>query len=158
MDLENETVRHVFELEKTAVNQDDLARQITKNLKKHHLDTPNQWPTFTLASTLDGYHSDLASLQEAFNRATKSYDTIEVALSFTPSDRSLMARIKRPFHQLVVFYANRLGQKQIKFNDHTLRLFNQLIASNAKKDTEIKELQSQLKFLQNRIQEIDQGQ
>ena len=139
MDLDRNTVRQVFELEKTAVNQTDLAARIYNNLKMYELKAPTHWPAFALSSdALSHDTSSISDLREALNNAIKEYDKIWLELSIPASDKTFAARIRRPFHQLVLFYVNKLGQKQIKFNDRLLRIVNQLITSEEKKDDEIK--------------------
>jgi lipid II:glycine glycyltransferase (peptidoglycan interpeptide bridge formation enzyme) len=97
-------------------------------------------------------------LREAFNNAIKEYDKIWLELSIPAADKSFAARLKRPLHQLVLFYVNRIGQKQIKFNDRMLRIVNHLVTSEEKKENEIKELQERLAHLQKRIEELEQDQ
>lgn len=158
MKLDKDEIRQVFELEKTAVNQTDLATRIYNNLKTHKLEAPTHWPVFAL--TMDNLNDDPLSLdlREALNSATKEYDKVWLELSIPAADKSFAARLKRPFHQLVLFYVNRIGQKQIKFNDRLLRIVNQMIVSEEKKEDEIKELQERLAHLQKRIEELEQGQ
>lgn len=158
MDLDKDVIRQVFELEKTAVNQTDLAARIYNNLKTHKLEAPAHWSVFAL--TVDNLNDDPLSLDlhEALNSATKEYDKIWLEMSIPASDTSFVARLKRPFHQLVLFYVNKIGQKQIKFNDRLLRLVNHLIVSEEKKENEIKELQEKLAHLQKRIEELEQDQ
>lgn len=158
MDIDKDFIRQVFELEKTAVNQDRLAENISENLKKRHLKSPTQWPTFALAPNQTNNESFSSSgLIVALDNATQSYDKIWLELSIPASDTSLSARIKRPFHQLVLFYVNNLGQKQIKFNDRLLRIINKLTVSDGSKDAEIRELKEQLAELRNRVQELEKS-
>ena len=158
MDLDKVEVRQVFELEKTAVNQTDLAKRISNNLKAHQLKSPAHWPTFALTTDASNNESFATSdLRKTVNSATKEYDKIWLELSIPASDKSFVARLKRPFHQLVLFYVNRIGQKQIKFNDRLLRAINHLVASEEKKNNEIKELRKQLADLQKRIAELEQN-
>lgn len=161
MDLDKDAIYQVFELEKTAVNQTDLATRIYNNLKTHDLEAPAHWPTFALTSdevNSESYSASASNLRAALNNAIKEYDKIGLELSIPAADKSFAARLKRPFHQLVLFYVNKIGQKQIKFNDRLLRIVKQLVASEEKKDSKINKLQEQLAHLQKRIEELEQSQ
>ncbi|MCP4422695.1 MAG: hypothetical protein GY805_39300 [Chloroflexi bacterium] len=159
MDIDKDTICQLFELEKTAVNQDTLAERISENLRKHHLHSPDKWETFTLPSTIVGNESVTdTDLLPALEQATKNYDKIWVEISLPLADNSFSTRIKRLFHQLTVFYVNKLGQKQIKFNDRLLRVIHHLIASENEKDAKIGELQGHLAQLQKRVQELEKNQ
>jgi hypothetical protein len=156
MSLDKNTVRQVYELGKTAVNQEALAARIAENLANHQLESPPDWPTFALTNT--PAHSEFAAspdLRLAVEQATQAYDKIWVDLSIAAADKSFLARIKRPFHELAAYYVNRLGQRQIKFNDRLLRLIHRLIATENRKDAEIQALQTQLSDLQARIQALE---
>jgi hypothetical protein len=156
MGLDKNTVRQVFELGKTAVNQEALASRIAQNLGVHHFESPTAWPTFALPTTTGHGESTAASdLQLAVEQATKTYDKVWVDLAIPATDKSLSARVKRLFHALVVFYVNILGQKQIKFNDRLLRVIHQLVANENNKDAEIQALRAQLTDLQNRVQALE---
>ena len=158
MDLDKDTIRQVFALGDTAVNQTSLAERISKNLEGHQLKSPTHWPTFALTEDAPGSDSvSIASLREALNNATKEYDKIWLEITIPASDNSFAARLKRPFHQLVLFYVNRIGQKQIRFNDRLLRILNHLVTLEEKKDGEIQALRQQVTDLQKRLEELDQS-
>jgi hypothetical protein len=159
MGLDKNMIRQLFELEKTAVNQNALAERISENLKKHQLQTPDKWATFALPTTLaENETITNADLLAALEQAAQTYDKIWVDLSLSPTDNSITTRIKRLFHQLAIFYVNKLGQKQIKFNDRLLRVVQQLIVVENEKDAQIRGLQEQLARLQKRVQEMEKSQ
>lgn len=158
MEFDENKVRRVFELKDTAVNQEILAKRIADNLQKHQLTTPSSWPTFTLPSApLSTETAVSASFLAALEQATAQYDKIWLDLAIPTTDNSFLTRLKRPFHQLVLFYVNKLGQRQIKFNDQLLRIIHQLVAAQNKKDVTIEKLQEQLTDLQKRIETLETG-
>ena len=159
MNLDEDVIRGVFELEKTAVNQTDLVSRIHHNLKSHDLKGPQQWPKFALATdSINAAFASDSGLHNALSNALKEYDKIGLELSIPASDKSFITRLKRPFHQLVLFYVNKIGQRQIMVNDRLLRIINHLVISEEKKDKTIKELRAQLADLQKRVEELEHNQ
>lgn len=159
MPLDVDTIQETFALEKTAVNHQQLSHRIAANLQAHQLQTPKTWASFALPQDFAAQPvASAAELKRAFEQAAQSYDQIWVENAISASGNSLITRIKRLFHQLVIFYVNLLGQRQIKFNDRMLRLAQQLIIADAQKAAEIENLCSQVDKLQKQIQQLEQQQ
>ncbi len=156
MNVDPNAIWQVFELEKTAVNSTILAQQISTNLQVRSLKLPTDWPSFALTIDIPPTPSAAHHLRTAIAEAVKAYDQIWLELAIPASDNSLMARLKRPFHQLALFYVNRLGQKQIVFNDRLLRAVNSLANLDEEKSREIQVLRAQVAELQQRIQGLEQ--
>ena len=148
MKLDEDAIRHVFELEQTAVDQTNLAKRISKNLRTRPLESPLHWPTFALTTDRPSSESmTAANLHKMLDDAIKEYDQIWLELSIPASDRSISARLKRPFHQLVLFYVNKIGQKQIIFNDRLLRVLNGLVDLERERESKIQTLTQQVAHL-----------
>ncbi len=157
--MDTNNISAVFEMENTAVSPHDLAAKITAILEKHPLDTPQNWPEFAITAVSPANATaDLTDLYAALEQAANAYDQIWVPAEITPSRWSLLTRVKKSFHQLVLFYVNRLGERQIKFNDRILRAVNLLASAQAARDEEIISLQQQITRLQNQIEQQENHQ
>lgn len=157
MNVDKETIRHVFELENTAVNTANLAQRISTNLQTRSLTLPTDWPSFALTIDADAAPS-AATLHTAIADAVQAYDQIWLEPAIPTADNSFWARLKRPFHQLVLFYVNKLGQKQIIFNDRLLRAVHSLARLDDEKNREIEALRAQVAQLQQQIRDLEQKQ
>ncbi|MBK8905046.1 MAG: hypothetical protein IPM53_27950 [Anaerolineaceae bacterium] len=157
MNKDNDAIRQVFELGETAVNQTDLANRIHANLQTHRLELPADWPSFALNAE-SAAASSTANVYATIADAVKAYDQIWLEPAIPTSDNSLLARLKRPLHQLTLFYVNKLGQKQIIFNDRLLRAVNSLASLDEEKGREIQALREQMTHLQQRIEALEQKQ
>ena len=148
----------LFEMENTAVSPDELSQKIAATLARYSLETPASWPEFAITSTPPDAAPDLHQLYAALEQAARAYDQIWVTAEITPSRWPLLNRIKKSFHQLVIFYVNRLGERQIKFNDRILRAANLLAAAQSVRDEEITRLKGQIAYLQTRLDEREKRQ
>ncbi len=157
--VEKTQIEATFAMENTAVSLDDLAGKIAATLEKYPLCGPASWPEFAItASDLAATTPDPAGLHAALEQAVRAYDQIWVTAEMTPSRWPFVTRIKKSFHQLVIFYANRLGERQIKFNDRILRAVNLLAAAHTAKDAEIIRLRQRLTQLENRLDQQEHRQ
>ncbi len=157
--MDTNNISAVFEMENTAVSPDDLAGKIAATLEKYPLRGPASWPEFALtANDLTAAAPDPASLHAALEQAVRAYDQIWVTAEITPSRWPFVTRVKKSFHQLVIFYVNRLGERQIKFNDRILRAVNLLAAAHAAKDVEITRLRQRLTQLENQLDQQEHRQ
>ncbi|VAW42978.1 hypothetical protein MNBD_CHLOROFLEXI01-4753 [hydrothermal vent metagenome] len=149
-------IRGIFEIGATAVNQNDLARRIAADLEVYQLDTPENWPEFAItAVSATNATTNPPELYASLEQAARAYDNMWVAIEIKPSRWPLVNFIKRGFHQLVIFYVNRLGERQIKFNDRILRAVNLLAADQAAQNNETAALKQQIIRLQNQIDKLE---
>ena len=155
MSVDTETIRQVFELEKTAVDPTNLAQRISTNLQTRPLKLPTNWPSFALTTDAESTMST-SHRQTVIAEAIKAYDQIWLEPNIAASDNSFLARLKRPFHQLVLFYVNKLGQKQIIFNDRLLRAVQSLASLDDEKSREIESLRAQIDQLQQQVKDLEQ--
>ena len=154
-----EDIRKTFEINTPTINQAELAQHIAEDLASHSLQAPERWPEFAITAVSPTNSSpDLTDLYAALEQATRAYDQIWVKVDIKPSRWPLLDRLKTSFHQLVVFYVNKLGERQIKFNDRSLRVANLLAAAQAAKNEETAVLKKQIAALQNRLNELEKQQ
>lgn len=157
MNVDKNTIRQVFELAKTAVNPTDLAIRISTNLQTRSLELPAQWPSFALTPDR-AITPSTGNVHAAIADALKIYDQIWLEPAISAADNSLLARLKRPFHNLSLFYVNKLGQKQIAFNDRLLRAIKSLASLDEEKSREIQALREQVARLQQQIKNLEHKQ
>jgi hypothetical protein len=154
-----DTIRQVFEIGVTAVDQNALAQRIAHNLQAHNLQTPDTWPAFVLTAVQPPENAPFTpELYAALAQANQHYDKIWVEMSLAKTRFPLLKRLKRSAHQLVLFYVNQLGQRQIAFNDRILRVVNRIVSTQAERDADMEALKQQIAALQARIEELEQKQ
>lgn len=156
MDVEN--INEVFKIGGlTAVNQGQIAHTIAAELEAQPFSTPEHWAEFaiTAVSTPNQATSD-SELHSALAQAAAHYDQIWVSMDLADSSLPLLSRIKKNFHSLTLFYVNRLGEKQTRFNDRILRAANALAGKQLQQEAEIAELKEQIAQLQAAIAEMEQ--
>jgi hypothetical protein len=88
-------------------------------------------------------------LYEAVRSLNLSYDKLGVDLALTenrlPVMGGLVQRARAAFHELVLFYVNRLGARQVRVNQHTARALAALVRDM---EAEIANLRSRLDKLE----------
>jgi hypothetical protein len=152
-------IRKTFEIGTATINQDELTQCIADYLAMHPLKTPERWAEFVITAVSPPHpNSALTDLQAALEQATRAYDQIWIKVDITPSRWPLLDHLKKSIHQLVVFYVNRLGERQIKFNDRILRTVNLLAAAQSAKNEETAVLKQQITALQQRLNELENQQ
>ncbi len=100
-------------------------------------------------------YSNLRRLNAVYNRITvKQY----VSPRHMPLIGGLVQRARAALHDLVIYYVNTLGSKQILVNETTVRLFNALLAEMeqdaARTRQEMAALQEQLAVLRAQLAEL----
>lgn len=152
--MNSDEIINLWEMKNTAVSPTELAAKIDATLKKNPLHAPKNWAEFALtAVSPTAANPDLADIYATLEQAARAYDQIWVATEITSSRWPLINRIKKSFHQLVIFYVNRVGQQQIRFNDRILRTAKLLADRQAARDEELANLKKQIKHLQNQLAE-----
>ncbi|KAA3658847.1 MAG: hypothetical protein DWQ04_23885 [Chloroflexi bacterium] len=152
-------IRKTYEIRTTTIKQDELAQCIADHLAMHPLKAPQRWAEFAItAVSPTNANPDLADLHTALAQAAHAYDQIWVEIDITPSRWPLLDRIKKSLHHLVIFYVNRLGERQIKFNDRILRTVNLLAVAHSAKNEETAVLKQQITSLQHRLNELERQQ
>jgi hypothetical protein len=153
----SESVRQVFQIADAAVDQDALAHRLAANLERHNLQSPETWPEFVIVPTRPGERPQFPDeVYTSLAKANAAYDQIWVQPNVVPSRFSLFTRLKRAFHQLVIYYVNQLGERQMVVNDQLLRVVNQLVARHEQPDLQIAELQQRITELEARLEQLEQ--
>jgi hypothetical protein len=85
-------------------------------------------------------------------RANENYHQIDVAPLIVPSSRSsipilgpLWDRIRREAHNLVLFYVNKLAQRQVTVNRHLVSTLNRMAVQIQEQQRRIKALEEELR-------------
>jgi len=122
----------LIQLDESRINKTAVLQQIAQNLDQHQLISPVDFPAFQL--DLDNWPQNgqpsgklLQKLAQLNAHASQLWLEPELPPAKTAVER-LLNRLKRPLHQLVVFYVNKLGQQQNEINDQMRQLITQLIA------------------------------
>lgn len=141
----------------TAVNQQQIAHTIATELEAQPFTMPEHWPEFAITAISNPNQSTGDSeLNSALAQATASYDQIWVSMDLAESSIPFLTRIKKNFHSLALFYVNRLGEKQTRFNDRILRAANALAGKQMQQEAEFAELKELIAQLQATIAEMEQ--
>jgi hypothetical protein len=157
MERISESVRQVFQIADPAIDQDELAHRLAVNLENHDLQSPERWPEFAIAPIRPGERPPFPDeVYVSLVRASEAYDQIWVKPKVASSRFSLITRLKRAFHQLVIYYVNQLGERQMVVNDRLLRVVNQLVARHEQSEPQIAELQQRITELEARLEQIEQ--
>jgi hypothetical protein len=88
-------------------------------------------------------------LHEAVHYTGLDYDKIPVEIALTetrlPLIGGLVQRLRSAFHELVLFYVNRLAARQVRFNEQTARALACLV----------RDLESEIRDLRDRLAEVE---
>ncbi len=134
-----------------------LQEAIHTHLENHQFSAPDRWAEFAITAVSDSpYQTDDNEIRTALDQATQYYDQLYITPEITDSSIPLLTRIKQSFHQLTLFYVNKLGEKQTRFNDRILRVVNPVAQKQAEQEAEIAALKEQIAQLQQTIAEMEQ--
>ncbi|MCP5100434.1 MAG: hypothetical protein GY943_33205 [Chloroflexi bacterium] len=158
MNKRSDIIRQVFDLGNIDIDQDELAQKIAKNRGIRPYHTPDTWPQFAVTPpSLHETNTLPPNLHAALHQASTTYDQIWVTSPPGPPRRAIIATIKHQLHQLVIFYANKLGKKQIDTNEQLLRALNTLATITHQQNQEIVTLQQQIDQLQTKVIQLEQA-
>lgn len=147
-------IREVFQI--SGMDQEEVTRCIAANLELHQQQTPVTWPEFAIQPARAGEDPSLpADAYASLEQASQAYDKVWVSSTSITSRIPLTAGLKQAFHQLVVYYVNQLGERQMIFNDRILRVVNHLVQGQTAQDAEIVALRRQVADLQARLEEVE---
>ncbi|MEZ4593434.1 MAG: hypothetical protein R3D55_20145 [Chloroflexota bacterium] len=133
----------LIQLDETQIDKTAVLQQIEQNLATRQF-TSASFPTFQLDLNnlpTDGTLSATLLQKLALLNDQSRQLWLDPQL---PPARTLPQRlingVKRPFHQLVVFYVNKLGQQQNEINDQMRQIITLLIAEMNQPDSSEDEL------------------
>ncbi len=122
----------IIQLDESRIDKTAVLRQIEQKLALHQLDDTVKFPTFQPElPMLHENGSVSAELVQRLARLNAQASQLWLDPQLPPATTAtgrLANWFKRPFHQLVVFYVNKLGQQQNEINDQMRQLIGQLIA------------------------------
>ena len=117
----NPELTEIIQIADPEIDATSLTARIEANLREHELTGPEKFPTFEIAppekETRTALDFDLRQAREAYAQTWVSADVPEDGLS-------LLGRVKRALHELVVYYVNQLAERQMRFNAALLRIVN----------------------------------
>ncbi len=135
-----------------------MVRRVRANLLAHDLDAKLEFPEFAIASPpLQEGARFPASLYYDLSQAAQASDQTWIQLAPVQSRWPLVARLKRAFHQVIVYYVNMLGERQMMVNSALTRVLTQMVATLDQQD-EIESLQRQVAELRARLEQLEKNE
>lgn len=152
-----DNLAQVFSLHIPTQDGQRLQEAINTHLESRQFSAPNSWAEFAITAVSTSHpQPENNELISALNQATQYYDQLYVSIDITDSTIPLLTRVKQSFHQLALFYVNKLGEKQTRFNDRILRVLHPVVHKQLQQEAEIAELKEQIAQLQAKIAKMGQ--
>lgn len=118
-------------------SEDELTQTIVQRAAarpKADLPTPKQYGVSRAVVPTDRTAAEIAHQINTLNQAILEFETEPVlassAATSTPILGPLWERIRRPLHQLILFYTNRAVTQQVDVNRRLIDLLQQLLEEN----------------------------
>lgn len=154
MDLEK-----MVQVDETAVDKATLLQRVTHNLRAHNLDTSVTFPTFVLPELSPPEEGRFSTeLYQRLARLQAQFDQLAVESEPIPAyswGQRILAAVKRPFHQLTIFYVNKLGARQTAVNDELHRTLHLLLTELEQPDPRLAALEAEINRLQARLAALE---
>jgi hypothetical protein len=124
----------IIQIEDPEIDVETVMARIREGLAERALEQDVEFPTFAVTRARRGADPRFPEeLYYQLEQANLNYDQAWVELSLIETELPLLGpfitRFKRELHQLVVFYVNRLGERQVTMNDALVRTLNELVES-----------------------------
>ncbi len=149
----------LIEIHDPEIDPAQIMEQIRERIqrRREELGYPRQvFPTFGAAAypgEPEGEDYD-ADLYYHLRQANQHYHQLGVEMVLAPSPRSRIPligpwwdRVRREAHQLVLFYVNRLAQRQVTVNRHLVSTLNRMAVQIQEQQRQIRALQDELRKL-----------
>lgn len=135
-----------------------LAARVAANLRQHALTGPAAFPAFAIESVVASEkHGPDTPLTFDLSHAVDAYADVWVSVDAPTGGRmSLVARFKHTVRTMVVYYVNRLAERQTRFNAASLRVMTHLV--NGRESSELADLRREVARLQQRIDHLERLQ
>lgn len=153
----------VIQIDDPQIDADEVARRVAENLRAHGLGEEGEaeFPEFAIVPPRfeEGARFP-ATLYHELEQAALAYGRTWVAPQPVASRLPLLARLKRAFHRLVVFYVNRLGERQMVVNAALLRVLTQMVKTlddERSARQEVAALQCEVAEMRARLERLEQG-
>jgi len=131
------------------VDIEEVMKQIRAYLTKKRGGTPASLP-----SPLPSGGTLSPDVYEELYQANQVYDKLSVAPYLTPVRIPLVGalwqRLRRALHRIAVFYVNRLGEAQIQFNIHIVRVLNEVV-----RYLDVNTTADKVELLERKVQELE---
>lgn len=151
-----DNLEEVFEIRDSEINVAEIMAQIRANLKRR----PPLYPdadAFAYQPSGAAFLSVEDELQYHLEQAQDGHDHIfvgdQLRIPHSPLDRFLN-KIRRPFHQLVRFYADLLAHKQVAFNASVVGALGALSAKLAAREEQLAQLRREVEELRQQIEKL----
>ncbi len=128
--------------------QERVARRVAEVMRDHGLAEEGLPPRFEMPVPTKGGPLSPA-LYHHLTRAAEARG--DVVLEPEPASGPL-ARLKDALHRLVLFYVNRLGERQARVNDALLRALAELAQEAERSKAELDDLRRELADLRKRLE------
>lgn len=149
----------LIEIHDPEIDPAQIMEQIRERIqhRREELGYPRKvFPTFGAAAypgEPEGEKYD-PDLYHHLRQANEHYSQLGVDLLLVPSPRSripligpLWDRIRREAHYLVLFYVNKLAQRQVMVNRHLVSTLNRMVVQIQEQQRQIQALQDELRKL-----------
>lgn len=158
----------IIQIEDPEIDVETVMARIREGLAEHALEQDVEFPTFAVTRARRGADPRFPEeLYYQLEQANLNYDQTWVELSLVETELPLLGhfitRFKHELHQLVVFYVNRLGERQVTMNDALVRTLNELVESLemepapqnlSDEDSETESTRQQLAAVQRELAEL----
>ncbi|MCS7220894.1 MAG: hypothetical protein RML36_14535 [Anaerolineae bacterium] len=140
------------------VDVDEVMRRIRAYLAKKQGETSaDRFFSLPSGGTLT------SDIYEELYQANQVYNKLYVAPYLTPVKVPLVSglwqRLRQGLHRVAIFYVNRLGEAQIRFNAHVVRVLNELVRhldADATAD-KVERLERRVQELEKRLAAVEQS-
>lgn len=121
----------LIQLDETRIDKTAVLQQIEQNLAAHQLENNMSFPSFQTEMPIANKNGRVsAELVQKLARLNSQANQLWLDPQLPPAQtitERFLNRLKRPFHQLVVFYVNQIAQQQNEINDQMRQIITELI-------------------------------
>ena len=157
MERNSKKQNEIFSVGVEGVDSAGLVQELARRSQARSPFPAPDWPKFAVelnALPADRLSPDLAL---ALEQSWQKYDQIWVEAETLQTRFAITRRIKQLFHQLFVFYVNKLGRKQVDYNEQILRTIQELVKINLAQQERIAALEKRLLNDEQTSSEEDPG-
>ena len=155
-------VDDIIEIREPEIDVEAIMAHIRANLATRDEEgQPVRFPSFTMDPSHEREGNGPLSEELYYNlgQLNLNYDQIWVDSTLesrpVPVIEPLIRRLKHEFHNLSVYYVNLLAGKQVSFNAHATRIFNQMVKELERKEAEVDALRQEVDALRQRLARLE---
>ncbi len=155
----SEGLTDVIRIDDRRIDARDVIQRVAENLFIHGFDESVEFPEFDVVpAQYEAGARFPVTLYYDLEQAALGYGRTWVQLRSIESRFPLLARLKRAFHRLAVYYVNRYGERQMMVNGALLRVLNTLVKTLDGSESEIVALRHELADLRARLEHLEMAQ